>query len=378
MKNYLSKTKKVSIIEGVLLLFIFFTFLKKVKITNKSYNTKFIKEIQNTFSKNNKVNINKIEEKIFNNKLVFNNIKSIINIGFTLDHNFILQTKLTVASIIATQNKTTKVRLHFGVTNNFTSEDMISLYSLRYRINNLTEFNFYYLKDSIKKMKNFHPKGEACPGKFELPKLLPNDVERLIIFDAGDVLVFRDLSELYNYNMNGYWALGPPEPRCIYHFVQRLNISKYLNIGSILLNVNEFKNSNFWDSYTRNKDIKKGGMPDQTLFNIILPDDKKDYFPFRFGSFALYCSDYDSDNMKFINFGFEKWFNSTLSANFPQNPGSEIGILAQSYNPLFIHHICGKWAGGRGLSIFRLLAKYFINIAGMKEEICKTLPGYCL
>jgi lipopolysaccharide biosynthesis glycosyltransferase len=93
---------------------------------------------------------------------------------------------------------------------------MIKLYELRNKINNLTEFNFYFLKDSVKYMKNFHPKGEACPGKFELPELLPNDVKRLIIFDAGDVIVLRDLSELYNYNMNGYWALGPPEPTCIY------------------------------------------------------------------------------------------------------------------------------------------------------------------
>lgn len=230
----------------------------------------------------------------------------------------------------------------------------------------------------MEKMKNFHPRGEACPGKFELPHLLPDDVERLIIFDAGDVLVFRDLSELYNYDMNGYWALGPPEPRCIYNYVQRLNISKYLNIGSVLLNVHEFKKNNFWNSYVKNRDIQKGGQPDQTLFNIIVPDEKKDYFPFRFGSFALYCSDNDSDNMKYIDFGFKKWFNSTLSNHFPQNPGSEIGILAQTYNPLFIHHICGKWATGRGLSLYRLLAKYFINIAGIEEELCKIHPGYCL
>ena len=45
-------------------------------------------------------------------------------------------------------------------------------------------------------MKGFHPKGEACPGKFELPMLLNDEIERLIIFDAGDLLVLRDLSEV--------------------------------------------------------------------------------------------------------------------------------------------------------------------------------------
>ena len=69
-------------------------------------------------------------------------------------------------------------------------------------------------------MKNFHPSGEACTGKFELPEYLPDDVERLIIFDAGDLLVFRDLTELYNYNMSTYWVLGTLEPAIINSFMK--------------------------------------------------------------------------------------------------------------------------------------------------------------
>ena len=176
---------------------------------------------------------------------------------------------------MTTQKNTTKIRFHFGVTNNFTSKHMIKMYQLRNRINNLTEFNFYYLKGAMQKMKNFHSKGEACPGKFELPELLPNDVNRLIIFDAGDVLILRDLTEFYNYNMDKYWALGPPEPHCIFAIIKRTNITKYLNIGSILLNVNEFKKNKFWNLYTKNRNMTLFGQPDQTLFNIILPDDKK-------------------------------------------------------------------------------------------------------
>ena len=105
-----------------------------------------------------------------------------------LDKNYVYETMLTVASIMATQKKTTKIRFHFGVTNNFTAEKMVEMYELRKKINNMTEYNFYYLKDSIIYMKNFHPKGEACPGKFELPQYLSDDIEKLIIFDAGDLI----------------------------------------------------------------------------------------------------------------------------------------------------------------------------------------------
>ena len=86
----------------------------------------------------------------------------------------------------------------------------------------------------MEKMKNFHIKGEACPGKFELPELLPDNIDKLLIFDAGEVLVLRDLTELYNYKQDEYWVLGPPEPQGI-SLNSNYNIKKYLNIGSILL-----------------------------------------------------------------------------------------------------------------------------------------------
>jgi lipopolysaccharide biosynthesis glycosyltransferase len=53
----------------------------------------------------------------------------------------------------------------------------------------------------MKKMKNFHIKGEACPGKFELPQLLPDNIEKILLFDGGDVIILKDLNKLYNYNM---------------------------------------------------------------------------------------------------------------------------------------------------------------------------------
>ena len=92
----------------------------------------------------------------FNKKIEsYNKINSIINIGFTLDKNYVLETMITVTSIMATQKNTTKIRFHFGVTNNFTVENMLKIYELKKRINNLTEFNFYYLKDAVIKMKIF-------------------------------------------------------------------------------------------------------------------------------------------------------------------------------------------------------------------------------
>ena len=184
--------------------------LKKFTYYNQlMYNKEFILYCEKEFNLKGKININKIEDKIYTKNKILNNeiINNLINIGFTLDPGYILETMITITSIMSTQQNTTKIVFHLGVIKNFTIENMLKIYKLRKRVNNLTEFNFYNLSDSMKKMKNFHRKGEACPGKFELPQLLSDEVERLIIFDAGDLIVFRDLSELYNYNISYYIIL---------------------------------------------------------------------------------------------------------------------------------------------------------------------------
>jgi hypothetical protein len=349
---------------------------------NKNWdkNNNFVSEIRKIYDSFDKVNINQIDNRI-NGKSFFtkNKIASTINIGFTLDINYVLETMITVSSIMATQNNTTLIRFHFGVTKKFTPQKMLKMYELRNKINDLTEFNFYYLKDSVSKMKGFHPKGEACPGKFELPMLLSDDIERIIIFDAGDLLVLRDLTEVYNYDMNKFWVLGTPEPTIIDSFMNnKYNISKYVNIGSILINVKEFKLNHLWKKFVKNKYLNLEGQPDQTLFNIIVPDDKKNYLPLKFGGFSIISSDENYDSLKFEDFKFKDWLNNSLSSSLPDKPNSEKEILVNLYNPRFIHQFYGKWEKGEGLSIYRLLSKYFINLAGITEEICKKKPGYCI
>ena len=230
------------------------TFNKKIYEFTKNYDKKLLKEIQRVFDEKNKVNINEIEDKY--NLLEKQTVKvnSTVHVAFTLDPGYILETMLTISSILVSQKRTTKIIFHLGVIYNFTAEYMIKMYDLKNRLNNLTVFNFYYLKEAITKMKHFHKKGPACPGKFELPELISDDVGRILLFDAGDLLVLRDLTELYNYKMGDKWVLGTAEPFGL-HLLKRYKIKAYVNIGSILLNINELKKNNFWDKYTKNRHL---------------------------------------------------------------------------------------------------------------------------
>lgn len=362
-------------------LLIFFHYSIFNQLDNKYFNKKrLIKEIAKVYNRFNKVNINEIDEKI-NKKDTFaiNDIKSNINIGFSIDKNFLLETMLTITSILATQHNTTKINFHIGITNNFDIESMVKIYELRYKINKLCAFNFYYLRESVLKMKNFHDKGEAVAGRIELPNYISDNIDKLIFFDVGDLIVLRDLTELYNFDMNQFWVLGVPEPSIINSFMKPIyNMSKYINTGSMLLNITKFKENKIWNIYIKNRNIKLSGDIAQTLFNIIIPDNKKNYLPFKFGGYSLYKNDHDNDLMKRDIFAFNQWFNSNLSLSLPDNPKSIKGILSDLYNPKFIHQFYGKWYKGQGLSIYRHLVKYFILLSGISHELCSKKPGYCV
>ena len=94
---------------------------------------------------------------------------------------------------------------------------------------------------------------------------------------------------------------------------------------------------------------------------ILIPDEKKNYLPFKFGGFTFFKNDKQFDSFKFIDYKFKSWFKSNLSSYLPDNPKSEEGILLNLYNPRFIHQIYGKWRNGEGLSILFVTFKFNFN-----------------
>ena len=116
---------------------------------------------------------------------------------------------------------------------------------------------------------------------------------------------------------------------------------------------------------------------DQSLFNHLIPDNKKNFFPFRFGGYGQFLDDSDSDFNNFYEFQLESWLKSDLSNSLPEKPNSLRELIAQLYNSVFIHQYIGKWSSGKGLCTYRNSAKYFIKLAGIRDELCAKKPGYC-
>ena len=211
---------------------------------------------------------------------------------------------MTITSIMDSQNPITKLRFHFAVVLLFKVEDMLKIYTLRDKVREDVEFNFYNAKRVETELKNLNIKGPGAVAKLLLPQLIPDDIERLIVFDTGDLIVLRDLKEMYNWKMDDYLYLGVPDPYIsTFAKITKKRFNVYINVGSFLINVKKVKLYNMYDKFRKYKNEYNSKVGDQNLLNDIAYN-KTGYLPMRFGLRGPYMNDHDSDFGKNSIFGF--------------------------------------------------------------------------
>ena len=186
---------------------------------------------------------------------------------------------------------------------------------------------------------------------------------------------------MYNWNLSDYLYLGTPEPRInSFGKISKKKLDIYINIGHYLVNVKKVKSQKMYKKYLKNKNVYSNNIADQDLLNDIAYG-KIGYLPIKYGTFSPFRNDNDSDFNPYRNEYEKRKMNETkLLKNynkFPFLPRNSDEFFKQSYNPVVIHQWNGKWINGKGLSIYRRLAQYYIRYAGIWEEMCETFPKYC-
>ena len=336
-------------------------------------------KINETYQKNGFVNINEIESTIPEGRpwIKGQNKSREINVGFAFDPGYILRAMLTISSVIDAQKLETKLRLHFGVVEGFSSENMLKVYKLRDKIRNDVEFNFYNAKRVETELKGVNTKGSGVCAKLLLPELVPNDVERLIIFDTGDTMVLRDLSEMYNWNMENKTYCGVLDPSLhTYGEISKKHLEVYINVGDYLIDIKRVKNEKMYEKFVMNNKAYSSTVGDQNLLNDVA-DGKIGYIPMKFGLIAPFKNDEASDDPSSQT---DYWFIETakFKEKYPFLPKNINEMEHLAYNPVVIHQFNGKWMEGSGLTIYRRIAQYYIKLAGIWEEMCQKHPGYCI
>ena len=284
---------------------------------------------------------------------------------------------MTLASIMDSQKNETKIRFHFAVVLSFNAEHMLKIYSLRDKIRDDVEFNFYNAKKVEIDLKNLNSKGPGAVAKLLLPEIIPNNINKLIIFDTGDLLVLRDLSEMYNWNMSNFLYLGQPGIKIgDYATISKKKFITYINTGSMLINVEMVKKEKLYEKFVKNKDAYNGPFGDQTLQNDIAFG-KIGYLPIKFGYRPPYSNDEESDKLS-LKYSYQKYSKIFMEKIFPFIPKNKNNnnLIQSGFNPVVVHQFNGKWMYGEGLTVYRRISQYYIKLAGISDDIYMKFPGY--
>ena len=132
-----------------------------------------------------------------------------------------------------------------------------------------------------------------------------------------------------------------------------------------------------YEKYLKYKNVYTNSISDQDLLNDVAQKEIG-YLPIKYGLFSPFLSDSDSDRLNSKNqYEIYNMNESKLKNTSYYIPKNSKEFFKLSYNPVVIHQWNGKWQSGKGLSIYRRLAQYYIKIAGIWDELCLKLPGYC-
>ena len=277
---------------------------------------------------------------------------------------------ITIASILDSAQPTTKIIFHLGIIGNFSLSDMLQIYELRERINNNSEFNFYDASEYVNEL--LKTKQNGMPGsliRLTYSKFISKDVDHILSFDAGDVLVLRDLTEYYNLNMDDNHYLGVRQNKPSYE--------KYINIGSMLINLTKLRDDNMYNVFV-NKiiDMDQKRTIDELLINRVC---KVGFVEMKYGAIPPFESDDSSDKYKITVHAEHILVDENTNKQYPYTASDTKDWIIKTYNYAVIHSWNAKWKNGKGMSIHRRLAQYYIKLAGIWDIVCndKSIYKYC-
>ena len=213
-----------------------------------------------------------------NNRLIYQKI----SVAYGLDNKYTYPTLVSMISILENASKYTFYTFYLLVEKNvFKNQNKEKFMHLEEKYNrckvNILELTNENLSNA---RTNRYPM--AAYYRLLLAKLIP-DLNRIIYLD-GDTIIFTDLTEMINLEMNDNIMLGFVDNS--FKNAEQFGIKtyKYVTSGVLLINLKKMRKENisqkFFDFIDNNK--KKLTQEDQTVINIVLHG-RIDLLPPKFG-----------------------------------------------------------------------------------------------
>jgi lipopolysaccharide biosynthesis glycosyltransferase len=165
--------------------------------------------------------------------------KNYINVAYAFDKDYHYIAHISMKSIMISQNKDTFIIFHMLVSNiNSFQRHIIDRINVEHKN---CKIKYYEMKNKFKNIKiSSNIWSTANFYRIVLPELLSK--EKKLLFLDTDTLIYKDLTELYNYNINGKYFVGMLETKGDRFFTKfNESFDNFINTGVMLFNLEELR-----------------------------------------------------------------------------------------------------------------------------------------
>ena len=234
------------------------------------------------YNSNGEINLNKFQEESVNQKdyKTPNEGLTNIHISASLPENFTNEVITHLSSALYRLSSSSFLHVHLMSTDNFTLESFSRLINMVHKVNNNTEIIVYNAQQTLKDFKIREDK--QCLFSKEYARLYAlkaiKGVQKLIMLNIDNVMVEKDLNELYNIDMNDIYIRGITEVPYIRYKVDWMDNylfdkSHFVNGDVLLVNLELSQKEEFYNKVielNNNELYNKVEDPVQDLLNILM------------------------------------------------------------------------------------------------------------
>jgi len=282
-------------------------YLKKLNSLDKDKLEKVKNYLFELYNTNHEVNLNKfqvenIEQKEYSAK---DTGLTNIHISTSLSENRIQDVIIHLTSAIQKMSSSSFLHIHIMSTDNFTLETFSKLMSMAHKTNNNTEIIVYNAQQSKSDFKMREDKAETFKKEYARLYALKavQNIQKLIMLNIDNVMVQKDLSELYETDMNDIYVRGVPEVPGLKYKIDWMDNylfdkSDYINGDVLLVNMESSQKEDFYNKaveLNNNEFYSKVEDPVQDIINVIMRK-KITFLNLKFNKYNFYEKSEDKND----------------------------------------------------------------------------------
>jgi lipopolysaccharide biosynthesis glycosyltransferase len=308
-----------------------------------------------------------------NNKDIDTSNFNHIHLGMGFDKNYIFLVAISMANILNTSNPDTYIHFHLVLINNIQYKDLKPIINLN-KINKNVEFIFYNGKqveyDFGKRAKK-EKRGIGDYTRLLLPEIV-NNTNKIIIMDCADIIVKKDLSELFFFDIGDNYFVFSLEYNAGRFLIRGIfgRNNFYPNSGICLINIRKFREDNLYkNAFFSSIAYKFLPCPYQDIL-LMISNYKFKYWPLNYN-----CPQFFTDNEKHIKNNNSKKIKYWLSfQKYSPFRYSKEELVEASKNPVIIHLYLNKPFLNLANSENTLAWINYSKMAGVYLDVKKNFP----